>query len=232
MAPQMDPTAQLQQAIADHRASVAARRARAYVDCPDTVLGFPVRPLTAPVWTMLHATGNRLVCGGVPLEGDLRNYLWFSSRLFSLSSGFRPLSSALKWLALLRFNLVLHQRPRDWHWYSATLALAGAELRAIIEEALADAPRGDGTDCAPGPCLQAQFEHFCAVTYGWSPAYTATVPLRRLFQFRRCLDTADADDPEERAIRFAHLKARNDALAAERGSAEPSSVPCPPSSGV
>jgi hypothetical protein len=214
--PLTDHTQQLRQRIAAHRASVSARRARAYVDCPDYVLGCACRPLTPPTWTMLHATGNRLATGGVPLEGDLRNYLWFHSRLFLLAAWLPALlARALKWLALLPFSVTLHRR-RDPDWYAATLALAGAEIRAIIAEALADAPAGDGRDCAPGPCLQAQFEHFCAERYGWAPAFTSRQPLRRLFQLRRCLDAATDDDPEERAIRYAHLRERNASALAAR----------------
>ncbi len=216
--PPTDHTQQLRSRIAAHRAAVSARRSRAYLDCPDFVLGRACRPITAPTWTMLHATGNRLVMGGVPLEGDLRNYLWFHSRLFALSAWLpASLARVLKWFALLPFSAALHRR-RDTDWYAATLAVAGAEARALIHEALADAPAGDGRDCAPGPCLQAQFEHFCAVTYGWSPAFTARQPLRRLFQLRRCIDAATDEDPEERAIRFDHLRQRNAQLRAERAS--------------
>lgn len=204
----MDHTTSLRSRIAAHRSEVAARRARAYVDCPDLVLGFAVRPVSPASWTLLHATGNRLVTGGTPLEGDLRNYLWFHSPLFALSrhlTGWRL--RLLKWVALLPFSILLHRR-RDWHWYTATLALAGAEIKGHLHDALADAPVGN-SDCAPGPCLQAQFEHWCALHYGWAPAITREQPLRQLFQLLRSAAKADDDDEGERQIRFAHLRERN-----------------------
>lgn len=208
-----NPTAQLRRRISDHRAAVAARRARAYVDCPDYVLGLPVRPLTPATWTLLHATGNRLVLGGTPLEGDIRNYLWFHSRLFPLATRLpHSARQILKWLALLRLSAALRRR-RDPDWYAATIATAGLELGAIIAEALADAPAADGrSDVSPGPCLQAHFEHYCARTYGWAPQVASAMPLRRLFQLLRAGAPPDTDDPEERAIRYDHLRQRNEAL--------------------
>jgi hypothetical protein len=214
------PTNVLRDKIAAHRSGVSSRRARSYVDCPDEVLGMAVQPLTPATWTLLHATANRVVTGEVPLEPDIRNYLWFHSWLFPLGrffSGWRL--RCLIWLALIRWYCGL----RRGNWYVEALALAGMEIRGLLEEALADAPAGGG-DCAPGPCLQAQFEHFCATSYGWAPAFTSSQPLRRLFQLRRCLDASDADDEGERQIRFAHLRERNEQLALARQSKIPATV--------
>lgn len=203
-----DHTQQLREKLAAHRRAVSARRSRAYVSCPDRVLGLPVQPITPPTWTLLHAIGSRFVLGGTPLEGDIRNYLWFHSRLFPLAAFVpAPVARLLKWFALLRFTVLLRRR-RDPDWYVATLTLAGAEITGLLNDALADAPKGN-TDCAPGPCLQAQFEHACASAYGWSPAFTSRQPLRRLFQLLRSAAPADTDDEAERAIRFAHLRDRN-----------------------
>jgi hypothetical protein len=211
----MDPTAQLQQAIADHRAATSARRARAFVDCPDSVLGLNVQPITPRTWTMLQAIGSRLLANETPLEGDVRNYFWFHSRLFRLASALpAPLSRVLKWFALLRFSVVLHRR-RDVDWYCATIATAANEIRGIISDALADAPRS-GRSCAPGPCLEAQLIHFAASAYGWTPERTRAMPLRHLIQLVRSAAPADEDDESERQIRFAHLRQRNAELAAVR----------------
>jgi hypothetical protein len=170
----MTPTESLQKAISEHREAVAARRARAFIDCPDYVLGMPVRPVTPSSWTMLHAVGSRLLTDETPLEGDVRNYLWFHSRLFTLSPFWAPV---LKWVALLRFSAVLHRRRNDVEWYVATIATAINDIRGILSDALADAPTG-GRSCAPGPCMEAQLVHFCASTYGWSEASSRATPLR------------------------------------------------------
>lgn len=204
----MTPTEELQEKIADYRAEVIARRARAFVDCPDYACGLEIAPLTPKVWTMLHASGNRLICGGgEALESDLRNYVWFTSPLFTDRGPFRKLR---KWLALIGFNGLLHHK-RTEEWYIATLALFGVELSRIIAETLADAPTG-GRSMSPGPCMEAQFIHLFAVEYGWTPEYTREQPIRKLLQLRRNFDTSDDDDGERR-VRFEHLRKRNAALA-------------------
>lgn len=205
----MDHTEELQQAIAEYRTATSARRARSFVDCGDCAAGINVLPITPRTWTMLHATGNRLICGGQPMEGDVRNYLWFHSPLFTTGALARP----LKWFALLRFSALLH-RNKDEDWYCATLALITADLAAIVEEAVADAP-SSGEGGAPGPCFEAQLIHIISAAYHWSPEYIREQPLRKLMQYVRCINPDD-DDAGERRIKYAHLRKRNAAhLAAQ-----------------
>lgn len=229
--PQISATASLQSAIAAYRTEVAARRARAFVDCPDTVLGLNVQPVTPPSWTLLQAIGSRLLTDEIPLEGDIRNYLWFHSPLFALAEGWRriapkPLAEVghrlLKWFALLRFSALLHRQP-DSDWYAATLATAVNEIRGILSDALADAPSG-GRACAPGPCMEAQLIHFFSTQYRWSPERIRATPLRQLMQLVRAAAPADTDDEGERQIRFAHLRQRNAELEKSR-SASPLQAP-------
>ena len=199
----MDPTDELQSQIDEYREATISRRARAFIDCPDTVAGMTVRPITPRTWTMMHATGNRLICGGQPMEGDIRNYLWFHSPLFTQS---RFLARPMKWLALLGFSAVLHRR-RGYDWYAATLALVGAQLAGIVQEAVADAPKGGG-EGSPGPCLEAQITHVLSSAYHWPVEQIRALPLRHAFQLIRCINPDD-DDEAERSIRFAHLRKRN-----------------------
>jgi hypothetical protein len=214
----MNPTEDLQQKIAEYRTEVTARRARAFVDCPDYPMGIEIgielNPITPKTWTILHATGNRLICGGgEPLEGDLRSYIWYNSPHFSDNGRFLRVR---KWWALLRWNVMLH-RNRGADWYVACLALMGAELTRIVHETLADAPTG-GRSTSPGPCMEAQFIGLFAKEYGWSAEYTRNQPLRKLFQLRRNFDTDDDDDGERR-VRFEHLRKRNEQLQKENSHA-------------
>jgi len=206
----MNHTEELQQQIAEYRKEVTARRARAFIDCPDYLFKHELKPLTPKTWTMLHASGNRFLCGGMPLEGDIRNYIWYSSPWFTMEGRF---IKNRKWASLLWWNTILHSR-KDEDWYVATLALAGAEIAGIVHETLADAPTG-GKNTSPGPCLEAQFIHLCAVEYGWAPEYTREQPLKKLFQLRRNFDTTE-DDEGERQIRFAHLRKINEEIRLER----------------
>lgn len=206
----MEHTSELNRRINEYREETVARRARAFVDCPDYALGIELQPITPKTWTMLHATGNRLICGGQPLEGDIRNYLWFHSPLFTDTGRF---AKWRKWRALLRFNIMLHKK-RSVEWYTACLALMETDLKRIIHEALADAPTG-GKSTSPGPCMEAQFIGLFAKEHGWTPEYTRVQPLRKLFQLRRNFDQTD-DDEAERRIRFQFLRERNEELAKER----------------
>lgn len=210
----MDHTAQLQQEIAEHRLAVSARRARAFIDCPDSVLGLNVLPVTARTWTMLQAIGSRLLTGETPLEGDIRNYIWLHSPFQPVAARWPSLAGLLKWCALLRFNMILH-RQRDSDWHAATLATAANEIAGILSDALSDAPRGERA-CAPGPCLEAQLIHYCATAYHWPAERASTTPLRQLMQLVRAAAPADTDDEGERQIRFNHLRRRNAELAAAR----------------
>lgn len=205
----MNHSEDLQEQIAEYRAANAARRARAFIDCPDYVLGQPLNPINPKTWTMLCASQSRFLLGQDVMEGDVRNYIWFHSKLFTFGM-WAPL---LKWFALLRLNYVLGKK-NDVDWYSAAIALAASDISAHIEDAIADASKG-GNEGSPGPCLEAQLSHLFAEKYGWHPKDTCGIPLRKLFQYVRCINPSD-DDEGERQIRFAHLKKRNDELAAEK----------------
>ncbi len=210
-----DPTTELNQEIAAYRKATIERRARAFIDCPDHVMGIEVLPITPRTWTMLTASGSRFMLGGQPMEGDIRNYLWFHSRLFKVP---RWVASAswLKWFALLRFNVMLH-RQKDVNWYCATVALAGSSIAGILDEAMADAAKGGAG--SPGPCLEAQLIHVCAKEYGWSPERTRETPLRYMFQYVRCMNPDDDDSGEQR-VRFAHLEKWNAILQQQKAEKE------------
>ena len=158
---------------------------------------------------MLHASGNRFVTGGQPLEGDVRQYIWYSSPLFAEKGRWVRVR---KWRALLRFSMMMHHR-KGADWYVASLALITSELARIIDETLADAPAGGG-DGSPGPCLEAQLIHIFASHYHWPAEYTREQPMRKLFQLIR--NFTDDDDEGERRIKFAHLRQRNEELAKQR----------------
>lgn len=204
----------LDQALAAYRAEADQRRSGAFTDCPEYVLGIPVRPITPATWTLLGATGSAFVAGRIAQEGDIRNFLWFHSPLFTTH---RLFSGPRRWLAHLRFNAILHRR-RDLGYYAGHLAMAGADIDRIIVDTFADvaAPNHTGRSVAPGACLEAQLEHFFRQHYGWPAARTRHTPLRRLFQYMRCI--SPGEDVGEQAIKVAYLRSRNAALQAEPAS--------------
>lgn len=212
-------------ALLEYRAQAALRRAAAFCDAPEYVLGIEVRPLTPASFSMLLATGSAFL--GRPTsaqEFDVRNYLWFHSPLYA-HCGVKDWRTR-KTRALRRLSFELNQPWRKWvglapdvHRYMSTLALAIAEITRLIEDAFADAPARSGRPGKPIATLEAFFIHEFSVAYGWSPEKTRHTPLRQLVQLHRCIRSGrgdDVSDDQEDQILFDHLKARNDALAAER----------------
>jgi hypothetical protein len=102
---------------------------------------------------------------------------------------------------------------------AAALVLATTDIRRIISDAFADrvAPAGQGS--VPIATLEAHFVNLCATAYGWSPDFTAGMPLRQLLQLSRChrRDQGETiEDPGEQEILVEHIRAKNVILAAER----------------
>lgn len=198
------------------RRAAGLRRSAACCPGPDTVLGLSCRPLTPATFSALHATGSRFIHGGQPMEGCVRNYLWFHSPLFRPAG--EPGHARAKARALAPWQRLLHgpwwARPwlRHPHRYSTALALATTDIAAHLEEAFADAPAASGRPGAPLASLEAQLIDLCAREYGWPAETTRHTPLRLLFQLLRCLTAAkggDLSDPAESAILAAHLRAKN-----------------------
>jgi hypothetical protein len=207
----------LREKIAAHRRRLGIHRAAAWLGDSGTMCGLRLRPLRLRTWTMLQATESRFLVGGTPLEGDIRNFLWYQSPLF-MEARWWTVATFARWLALFKFTALLRWQ-RDVHWYSATIAVASADVATHLALAIESAQRAERSGPA-GPCLEAQLVHHCAATYGWSPARTAAESLPRLLQLLAAATPRPDDDPAEREIRFAHLKKRNEELAPERARLE------------
>jgi hypothetical protein len=173
---------------------------------------------------MLLATGSAFFTGATPEERDVRNYLWFHSRLYAHCGV--PDWPQRKKAALRRFA---HQLQNPWKRrlgmkldrsrYLAALCLAAVEIKGFVDDAFADAPARSGRPGKPIAGLEAFFVHEFASAYGWAPERTRHTPLRQLVQLHRCIRSSRGeeltDDGEDRLL-FEHLKARNAALAAKR----------------
>ncbi len=214
-----------------YREAAARRRAAAFCDAPDYVLGIVVQPLTPRTFSMLAAVGCHFVCGGRPTEGDVRNWIWFHSPAWTNRQGagwqrrkaaaLRPFLRQLDAHPLLRR---LTRRPLDLAHYHAVMALAIADIRRLVEDAFADCPAG-GPDVAPVATMEAQLTNTFAKAYGWAPERTRATPLRQLFQLVRCIQQAnghDIADRGEQEIVAAHLRRRQAELDSENAQREES----------
>jgi hypothetical protein len=223
MEPQQDFRLKLPE-IPEYRAAQAKRRAEAFCDAPEYVLGVEVRPLTPATFSMLLATGNSFICGGKPTELDVRHYLWIHAPTFchcgdpardkKYKAALRPLDRALcePWRKLLGLG-ASHAR------YFPALWRAVVEIRQLVENAFADAGSASGRPGKPLATLEAFFIHEMAIAYHWVPERTRHTPLRQIIQLHRCIRGARGDevgDEGEDNILASHLEKRNAALAAER----------------
>lgn len=210
--------------LLEYRARALARRAEAFCDAPEFVIGIPVNPLTPATFSMLLATKSAFLSGGSATENDVINYLWFHSPLYSHTGvqGWRQ----RKRLALARYSFEMGQPWRKWvglkpdrNRQRSALVNAITEIRKLVTDAFADAPAASGRPGKPIATLEAFFIHEFAVAYHWMPEQTRHTPLRQVIQLHRCIRSSRGDevsDDGEDRILAEHLRKRNDALAAER----------------
>lgn len=209
----------IEQQIQEYRAEAAQRRAEAFCDAPEYVLGTRVLPMTPRTYSMLCAIRSPFLVGGDKREGDVRNYLWFHSRLYGNCDAW--LWRARKWWALDGLTTALTRPVHRWlglphgvDHYCAALVLAIGEIETIVYESLADLTCGDDRARAAGATLEAQLCHVFQKEYGWPPEKTRNMPLKRLAQYWRSMNP-DAEDAGERRLIREHLERRNAELAAE-----------------
>lgn len=210
--------------LLEYRASASRRRAEAFCDAPEYVLGQPVCPLTPATFSKLLAMASPFVSGGVPSGEDVAVYLWLHSPEYSHCGvvGWQ----ARKRHALRSFSRELHQPWRRWvglkpsrERIGAVIAIATAEIRRLVDEAFADAPCPAGEPGTPLATMEGQLIHEFARAYGWKPEETRRMSLRQLFQLHRCIRASrgeDVKDVGECAIIAEHLRCRNEELAPER----------------
>lgn len=207
-------------ALVEYRAAATRRRATAFCDAPEYVVGIPVMPLTPRTYSMLAAVGSHFVWGGQPTEGDVRNYIWFHSRDWShigIPGWQRKKARALRPLVRQLVNPVRRAMgfPLEIGRYGATLALAIVDIHGLIVDAFADSPGPAGKGGEAVATLEAQMVNIFAQEYHWSADVTRNVPIRQLFQFLRCLRSGrgeDIADRGEQQILSAHLRRRQELL--------------------
>lgn len=203
-----------------YRRAAADRRAGAFVPGSDLVLGVRCQPITPASVSMMLVSGSRFLCGGQPMEGDVRNYLWFHSPLFVTTD--HPDCQRRRAAALRRFRPSVSTRLRSFiRWpatvdeYCVRVVLAVADITRLVEDAFADAPAGGGKPGGACASLEAQLIHVFAEHYGWLPERTSHTPLRQLFQILRAMHP-EAGDAGEQAIIADYLRRKNAELAALR----------------
>lgn len=205
--------------LLEHRAATARRRAEAFCDVPDYVLGTEVKPLTPATFSMLYAMRSAFLFNSASATAiDVINFIWIHSPLHSHTgvSGWRR----RKRRAVCAFTFEASQPWRKWiglapdlNRYEAVLNLACADIRRICEEAFADSPARSGRPGKPIATLEAFFIHEFALAYRWEPERTRHEPLKRIIQLHRCIRASrgeELSDDGEDSILAAHMQAKQD----------------------
>ena len=214
-------------ALVEYREQAARRRAAAFCDARESVLGAHVLPITPRTYSMLYTSRSAFLFGGDPTHDDVINFVWFHSPLFVYPD--HPEWKMRKRKALRPLMLHMRQPWRrllmlkaDSNYANAALAIAITEIRKMFEDAFADAPAASQKASAPIATLEAHFVHEFSATYNWSVEHTRNTPLKRIFQLYRCIVRSrggEICDRKEEAILANHLKRRNAELAAQRAEA-------------
>lgn len=156
---------------AEYRAAVereSQSREAVYLDLPEKVGGYSVRPLTVLDYTTLHLVRSPFICGGHPEPGDVWQFLWHQSVKYSRTSKLRA----------RRFRWSLY-------WYPDYPSLI-VGIRAYVAEALGDMP-GGGKAGKSYYSFLASVVDCLASEYGWTRDAIRSLPIKEVAQYLKAI---------------------------------------------
>lgn len=177
--------------IADIRNGAFKRRAEAWAMVMETVLGIEVNPITPAIYTLLVATENAYVLGRVPVESDLRNFIWFCSPQFNPDSP----TLSLRWKPWQMYKLnkalgcFLPKKHRAQvileNFYRGCL-----EIHMLVANTFKDGVAGGDEGMPLAASFEAQMLDTFAREYRqWPlPKPVRHTPIKQLYQLNRCID--------------------------------------------
>ena len=193
-----------QRRLAEVHQAAAARRTAAFVDYAPLVCGLALQPLTLRTYTLLLAWRNAFVCGGTVALKDIVQFVWVHQPEFGqFAHGPRRRLTRRVWRALhprlptlntvIRFLAPLPRfrwlRPLCRRTAAERHALAIAEIRRLVAEALADFPPPTADSppavCALTPQFVALLVRGYACDFDTARRLVAALPLAQLMQYLR-----------------------------------------------
>lgn len=142
-------------------------RAAAFLDGPATYSGIEFSELTLRRLLLLAVSGNPFICGGQVSPGDAGQLLWICSP--ECTPDPRKRDKFIRRISRIDSGILL------------------AGIREYLDAMLADLPGGSGQMAAQPTHWAAGVVHAIASAYGWTDECIMDLPVRRLWQYLRCI---------------------------------------------
>jgi hypothetical protein len=139
-------------------------RDTSFLELPESVCGFDVKPLTLRHVLTLGAVGSPFMRGGHPMPHDIGAFLIVVADW----KGFK------RWCCLRKLGRVAF---RD----------AVESVDSFVKESFQDAPASGAAESVSYYSFAASIVDVFGREYGWSEAETLDVPLKRLFQYLKAI---------------------------------------------
>ena len=136
-------------------------RDTSFLELPECVGGFDLKPLTLRHILLLNSIGNKFVTGGHPTSIDIGVFMCVAGEW----------TGAKKFFMLRRLG---RKNPEK----------ISNEIVELLKETFQDAPATSGTSASVSYySFAAQIVDLFGKEYGWTDGQTLSVPLKRLFQY-------------------------------------------------
>jgi hypothetical protein len=135
----------------------------------EIIAGIRVRPFSARHFTLLETAGSPFLCGGHPDAADVALFLWVVCFIFQPGNK-RERDKFVRSCRKVRYSVAVPQ------------------IDEYISDAIYDAPGGNTVPFKPGPVSWlATFVDLIAREYHWPEEIILDMPLKRFFQYLRCI---------------------------------------------
>jgi hypothetical protein len=133
----------------------------------EEICGVEVLSMNWRHYLLLSGIGSPFLCGGTPLPGDVPRFLWVLSPEFTTDT--RKRDKFIK-----RCRPLLFDQACD-------------EIARYVEDTFQDSPEAAGDRKTPVVGQLAGAVDLLAHEYGWTEGEILRIPLKRVFQYMRCI---------------------------------------------
>ncbi len=143
-------------------------RDASFLDLTTNICGVEIRQMTPRDLLILDGLGNPMMAGQMPAPEQLAEFLWFLSPRYADRA---PVRRFLFGRSIRRLDYLASVRA-CWRY---------------IEDTFQDSPSSSGVSYMPYAGWCASVVNRLAINYGWSEATILNIPLKRLFQYLKCI---------------------------------------------